>query len=106
MLMLVWLMAQATGVTNCETILAGAQTMACIPRNLQLPALISLMSQIVQSGGIVGPQGPPGPVLTFAVNCGGNLPTFIPSVLPGQMAINYDPSSGQPSWFVNGAWTF
>jgi hypothetical protein len=106
---LVFLFAKIAGVTDCNSIAAGAQTVSCLTRQQQLPALIWLASQILANIPVIatGPQGPagaPGPVLTFSGNYGGNPPPFTPTVSAGQLAIAYDSSTNQPWFFVNGAW--
>jgi len=109
----VWLLGQITGVTDCPTIQAGAQSLSCLERQQLLPAVIWQLMQILAQGGGMGPPGPPGPagangapgpVLTFSGNYGGVAPPFIPPVAVGQLAIAYDTSTNQPWWFVNGAW--
>lgn len=100
---------------SCEQIEEGAQTMACLERQEQLPALIFLAAQILFTAAIgpqgpqgatggPGPAGPPGPVLTFSGNYGGNPPPFTPAVAAGQLAIAYDNSTNQPWYWVLGAW--
>ena len=112
---IVFLLGKLAGVTDCATILAGAQTMACIDRPLQLPAMLWELSVIIANLPTIatGPQGPagangaagaPGPVLTFAGHYAGGAPPFIPTVGAGQLAIAYDEDTNQPWWYVLGNW--
>jgi hypothetical protein len=109
---IVWLLGQISGVTDCNAILAGANSLSCLSRQQQLPAMIFLLQQIFNAGGVVGPigpqgpAGPAGPLVLYNLNFAGQLPNFIPPVSAGQLALNYDPSSGQLSYYSNGAWTF
>src|ERR1700691_1542425 len=63
---LIGLFQQIAGVNyTCQQLEALALQYACIPRPLQLPALIYLATQILAASGIqipgpIGPQGPPG----------------------------------------------
>jgi hypothetical protein len=102
---LVYLFGKIAGVTNCNDILAGAQTMTCLDRQQQLPALIWLALQILNAGGGMGPPGPPGPagpVLSISGNYGGLQPP-LPSLSPGQLAVAQDTSTGQLWYFPYGA---
>ena len=114
---LVYLFGKLAGVTDCPTIAAGAAQYSCLSRQDQLPALIFLATQILAKAtmgtpGPTGPQGPAGangpagPLVMYNLNFSGQLPNFIPPVMSGQLAINYDPSSGQLSYYSAGAWTF
>jgi len=113
---IVFLLGKLAGVTDCATILAGAQTMACIDRPLQLPAMLWELSVIIANLPTIatGPQGPagangaagaPGPVLTFSGNYAGIAPPFTPTLAVGQMAFAYDTSTNTPWYFpFGGAW--
>jgi hypothetical protein len=89
------------GQLTCAQIIAGAQSMACIPRQDQLPALIYLALLILNNPGQNG----------FAGNYGGLPPPFTPNVTPavihaaGMTAVfAIDTSTGQIWWFYNGQW--
>ena len=120
---LVYLFGKLAGVTDCATIAEGAAQYSCLSRQEQLLALIFLATQILAQAkmgtpGPTGPQGPAGangppgatgpagPLVMYNLNFAGQLPNFIPPVVAGQLAINYDPSSGQLSYYSAGAWTF
>ena len=96
---LVYLFGKIAGVTNCNDILAGAQTMTCLDRQQQLPALIWLALQILNAGGGMGPPGPPGPASVFSGAYGGSPPNFTPT---SSGAIAFDTDTGQMwSWYNN-----
>jgi hypothetical protein len=91
--------AQAsTGIMyDCASLEALGEQFACIPRPLQLPVLIALATTMQpQSVTGFGQQ-------VFDLNFGGfgNLPTFTPSV---PAAVNFDPTDGTLSWWINGTW--
>jgi len=104
MLMLVWLFGQIAGVTDCQTILNGAQTMACISRPQQLPALIWLAYQILNAKTAATAS-------VFMGNYGGSPPPFTPIVNNATIAgagqttaIALDTSTGQLWSYFNGVW--
>jgi hypothetical protein len=98
----VWLLGQITGVTNCATIKAGADSLMCLQRQELMPAVIWQLMQILNQGGGMGPPGPPGPVLNFSGNYGGAAPPFTPTLSVGQMAFAYDTSTNTPWYFPYG----
>jgi hypothetical protein len=112
---LIAICAQIANVTlSCEALQALAQQFTCIPRELQLPALIGILN-----GATVGPEGPPGPPGPqgpqgpigppggpqgiFSANYGGypNQPKFTPTV-PEAIAI--DSLDGSIWYWFSGSW--
>ena len=106
---MVWLLGQITGVTNCATIKAGADSLACLDRQELLAAVVWQLMQIQAQGGGMGPpgpigqQGPPGYAPVTSGAYGGNPPPFTPVLLAGQMAIAFDTNTGRPWWWPFGA---
>jgi hypothetical protein len=98
---LVYLFGKIAGVTNCNDILAGAQTITCLDRQQQLPAIIWLALQILNAGGGMGPPGPMGPASVFSGAYGGSAPPFTPST---GAAIAFDTGTGQMWSFYNSQW--
>jgi hypothetical protein len=91
---------------TCDALQAYAAQYACLPRNVQLAALIYLASQIVSAGGGTGQ----GEVVTFSSGGIGTPPPFTPQItataFPGVStgAVATDTSTGQQWVFYNGIW--
>jgi hypothetical protein len=108
---MVWLLGQITGMTNCATIKAGAESLSCLDRQELLPAVVYQLMQISFMGkpgppGLPGQPGVPGPVVAYYGAYGGNAPAFTPSVpTPNAMVISRDTDSGLLWYYVSGAWT-
>lgn len=116
---IVWLLGQITGVTNCQTISAGAKSLNCLDREALLPAVVWQLMQIVNQGGGMGPPGPPGangangtngtngapgppgPVQMYSGAYGGSAPGFSPT---GGVGIAFDTGTGQMWSYYNGQW--
>ena len=96
MAVLIALFAKLAGVTvDCPTLEALASQYNCLPRQVQLPALIYLASQIVA-------LVPAGGGFVFAGYYGGNPPPFSPL---SPSAIATDTSAGNRQWtWLNGVW--
>ena len=56
---IVWLLAQITGMTDCATIKAGAESLGCLNRQDLLAAIVWQLMQIINQGGGMGPPGVP-----------------------------------------------
>lgn len=88
---LVAIFAQIAGMPiDCATLATAAGQYACLSRQMQLPALIYLASQILNLG--VNPQ-------IFEGHYGGNAPPFSP-VTPAGMAFDQD-TGNVWNWYSN-----
>lgn len=105
---LISLFAQIANVQlTCASLQTLAAQYACLPPQLQLPALIYLATLIQSQGGVSGGAGE---VVTFSSGGLGTPPPFTPTVSATQFAgvstgaIATDTSTGQQWVFLNGAW--
>ena len=80
---------------DTNSLMADARCIdSCIPRGMQLPVLISLVSKIVTGGGSLG-NG-----IVFGAY-GGNPPPFTPV---GGTGAAFDTDTGRPWFYYNGGW--
>lgn len=81
---------------TCASVQALAQQWACIPRELQLPALIALANSMQPP-----PPPPPAVQQVFNGNYGGIAPAFTP---PFGAGLATDDITGQQWNYYNGIW--
>lgn len=84
----------AESTMDCPALAAAAAQFSCIPRQLQVPAMIYQLNAILTGNGIGG--------LVYSEDWGGNPPPFIP---PSLGAIGIDSVTGRQWQFSGGSWS-